>query len=105
MTALLGFQYILHLPSQFSIISQVDYPHFSGISNVTRLFKLHLPVTILSLELSSKNLSDKWGKLGMFNLCPSKYKLKVLRFIPMLPLLDLKGGCDEAALFPVSRLV
>lgn len=75
MTALPGSAYILRLPSQFPAFFRLIIPTFSSISNATRLFKLHFPVTILSLELSSKNLSDEWGKFGMFNLCPSQDKV------------------------------
>lgn len=66
-------------------------PLFSSISNITRLFKLYIPLTILSMEMSPKNLSDNLGNLGMFNLCHSEYEMQVLWFVLILPLLDIKG--------------
>lgn len=53
------------------------------------------------MELSSKNLSDNLEKLGMFNLCHLEYKVQALRFVPVLPLLDLKGMDGERALSSV----
>lgn len=39
----------------------------------------------------------------MFNSCSSEYKMQVLEFVLISPLLDLRGGQKEGGLFPKSQ--